>query len=277
MKKKTNILIYVFLIFGLIVILAPMGIAVLTSVKTQREALQSLLTLPKSICIENYINVLKKPGFLNSFVNTVIVTVVSCFGVVLLTPMVSYAIARNMDKKKYYMFLYFFLILGIFVPFQVKMMPLVRVMSDFSLLNIPGLIIVYQASATCEAVFLYTAYIKGIPADMEEAAYIDGASTFDTYRMIVFPLIKPMTATVVIMDGLWFWGDFLLPVLTLNRTPKDYTLMLFAYNFRASATGASNYPEYFAALLLTMVPIVIVYMFMQKQIMGGLTGGAVKG
>ena len=195
--------------------------------------------------------------------------------VVLVVPLVSYAIARNMDQKKYYKFLYFFLLIGIFVPFQVKMMPLVQVMSNFHMLNVSGITVVYIASSVCEGVFLYVAFIQGVPGELEESAYMDGAGPLYTYGKIIFPLLKPMTATVLIMDGLWFWNDFFLPLLALNKTPDNYTLTLFIYNFKSQTTV--NYSLIFAGLLLVMLPIMILYVFLQKQIMGGLVNGAVKG
>lgn len=230
---------------------------------------------PSSFYLGNFKEVITKEGFLHSVINTVFITVVACVGVVLVVPLVSYAIARNMDQKKYYKFLYFFLLIGIFVPFQVKMMPLVQVMSNFHMLNVSGITVVYIASSVCEGVFLYVAFIQGVPGELEESAYMDGAGPLYTYGKIIFPLLKPMTATVLIMDGLWFWNDFFLPLLALNKTPDNYTLTLFIYNFKSQTTV--NYSLIFAGLLLVMLPIMILYVFLQKQIMGGLVNGAVKG
>lgn len=275
MKKKPNIFIYIFLICGVIIILFPMYLTIVTAFKTQQELTQSIFAFPESFYLGNFQEVIQKSGFVHAAINTVFVTVVSCIGVILIVPLVSYAIARNMDTKRYYKFLYFFLLIGIFVPFQVKMMPLVQVMSKFGMLNVPGISIVYIASAVCEGVFLYVAFIQGIPGELEESAYIDGASVLRTYTQIIFPLLKPMTATVLIMDALWFWNDFFLPLLALNKTPDNYTLILFVYNFKSQTTV--NYSLIFAGLLLVMLPIMVIYVFLQKQIMGGLVNGAVKG
>lgn len=274
MKKKPNPFVYVFLICGVFLILFPIYLTIITAFKTQQELTKSFFAFPTSLYLGNFKEVIGKSGFLNSAINTVFITVVSCVGVVALIPLVSYSIARNMDTKRYYRYLYYFLLIGIFVPFQVKMMPLVRVMSQLHLLNVPGICVIYIASSVCEGVFLYVAFIQGIPGELEESAYMDGASALKTYTKIVFPLLKPMTATVLIMDGLWFWNDFFLPLLALNKTPDNYTLILFIYNFQSQTT---NYPLIFAGLLLVMLPIMIIYVFLQKQIMGGLTNGAVKG
>ena len=109
---------------------------------------------------------------------------------------------------------------------------------------------------------------------MEEAAYIDGAGTFLTYRCIVFPLLKPMLATVLIRQGLWMWNDFMLPLITLNRSWKYWTLTLFQYNFQTDY--AVDYSLTFATFVMSMLPILVFYCFMQKAIIGGLTSGAVK-
>lgn len=275
MKKKPNFLIYIFLICGAIMIIFPMYLTIITAFKPTEELTKSIFAFPSSMYLGNFKEVITKSGFVHSVVNTVLVTVISCCGVVALVPLVSYAIARNMDNRPYYKYLYYFLLIGIFVPFQVKMMPLVQVMSDFNMLNVPGIIVLYVTSAVCEGVFLYVAFILGVPQELEESAYMDGASTFYTYVKIIFPLLKPMTATVLIMDGLWFWNDFFLPLLALNKTPDNYTLTLFIYNFKSQTTV--NYSLIFAGLLLAMLPIMILYVFLQRQIMGGLVNGAVKG
>ena len=274
-KKKVNIGIYIFLIAGVLLIVYPILLTIITALKTPQELSQNFFALPQGLMLDNFKAILTDSEYPRMVLNTVVITVFSCLGVVVLIPMVSFSIARNMNTGKYYKYLYFFLLMGIFVPFTVKMLPLIKVMSVMSMLNIPGLIIVYVASAVCEGVFLYVAFIQGIPTELEEAAYIDGASTWTIYSKIIFPLLTPMTSTVLIKNGLGFWNDFLLPLLTLNKSPENWTLTLFQYNFKT--THAVNYPMVFAAFLLSMLPVMVLYTFMQKKIIGGLTNGAVKG
>lgn len=275
MKKKVNWGIYIILIIGLLLIAYPIFLTVITSMKTPQELSRNFFALPESLMLDNFKEILFHSEYLKTVLNTVIITVLSCLGVVLFIPMVSYAIARNMKTNRYYKFLYFFLLMGIFVPFTVKMLPLIKVMSVMNMLNIIGLVIVYVSSAVCEGVFLYVAFIQGIPTELEEAAYIDGASTFTTFTKVIFPLLTPITSTILIKNGLLFWNDFLLPLLSLNKSPDNWTLTLFQYNFKT--TNSVNYPMIFAAFLLSMLPIIILYGFMQKKIIGGLTNGAVKG
>lgn len=274
-RKLKSTALYLFLIMGVIIIAYPVYLTVITSMKTPQELSQSFFALPKRFNFDNFKAIVTNSGYPRTVLNTLAITVFASLGTIAVIPMVSYAIARNMWEKGYYKYLYFFLLAGIFVPFTVKMLPLIKIMSVMDMLNIPGLIIVYISSAVCEGVFLYVAFIQGIPMELEEAAYIDGASTWKIYVHIVFPLLSPMTATVLIKNGLWYWNDFLLPLLTLNKSPDYWTLTLFQYNFKM--THAINYPMIFAAFLLSMLPIMVFYVFMQKKIIGGLTNGAVKG
>lgn len=274
-RKLKSTALYLFLIMGVIIIAYPVYLTVITSMKTPQELSQSFFALPKRFNFDNFKAIVTNSGYPRTVLNTLAITVFASLGTIAVIPMVSYAIARNMWEKGYYKYLYFFLLAGIFVPFTVKMLPLIKVMSVMDMLNIPGLIIVYISSAVCEGVFLYVAFIQGIPMELEEAAYIDGASTWKIYVHILFPLLSPMTATVLIKNGLWYWNDFLLPLLTLNKSPDYWTLTLFQYNFKM--THAINYPMIFAAFLLSMLPIMVFYVFMQKKIIGGLTNGAVKG
>jgi raffinose/stachyose/melibiose transport system permease protein len=154
------------------------------------------------------------------------------------------------------------------------MMPLIKLTSLLGMMNKVGLVIVYYSGSICEGVFLYAGYIASIPQSIEEAADIDGASPFQTYWRIVLPQLNPMTATVMISNGLWFWNDFTLPLLMLNTRAQDWTLVLFQYNFKSQFR--IDYSMVFASLFLSCIPIVIFYIFMQRHIISGLSGGAVK-
>ncbi|MCH3917951.1 MAG: carbohydrate ABC transporter permease [Spirochaetia bacterium] len=153
-------------------------------------------------------------------------------------------------------------------------MPLVILMSRLKMMNTTGLILLAIGSSTCEAVFLYVGFLDSIPRSMEDAACIDGATTAQTFRLIIFPLMRPIIATVLIKNGLWMWNDFMMPLIILNRTWKNWTLTLYQYNFQSKYT--TNYALAFAAFVISMLPIMIFYVFMQKDIIGGLTNGAVK-
>lgn len=171
--------------------------------------------------------------------------------------------------------MYTLLIIGMFVPFQVIMLPMAKLMNNLKMTNLVGLTILYLTYAIPQTLFLYVGYIKTIvPTEMDEAASIDGAGRFTMYRKIIFPLMKPMHATVLIINALWVWNDFLLPLLVLNRDSSTWTLPLFQYNYQGMYF--SDYGPSFASYVVGIVPILIVYLIFQKNIISGMTSGSVK-
>lgn len=273
-KWMKNLLIYAFLGFGAFLILVPLYICIITTFKTEAESAISFFTLPKSFYLNNYIEILENPKLYYAFGNTLLVAGVSLACNFVIMPAMSFAVSRSMQDSKYFRVLYYFLLIGIFIPFQVRMMPLVKLMSGLGILNQRGLIILYIAQATCESVFLYVGFLATVNKNLEEAAYIDGANTFQTYLKVVLPLMKPIIATVMIREGLAYWNDFMLPLITLNRSWKSWTLTIFQYNFQSEFSV--DYSLSFACFVIASLPIVIFYIIMQKQIIGGLTSGAVK-
>lgn len=273
-KKQNNILTYLILILGVLLILLPLYVTLVTAFKSNEQSAQSFFSLPIPVYLESFKEILTSERYYSALFNTIYITAIVLAGNIIIMPAMSYAVARRMPESRWYRYVYVFLLLGIFIPFQVKMMPLVKMMSALDMMNPTGLAILCISSSTCESVFLFVGYMGAIPTDMEEAAQIDGAGTFLTYRAIVFPLLKPMLATVLIKQGLWVWNDFMLPLITLNRSWQDWTLTLFQYNFQTEYS--INYSLTFATFVLSMLPLLIFYCFMQKSIIGGLTAGAVK-
>jgi len=261
---------------GIMMILIPCYFVIISSLKTNAQIISNFFTLPTSLFFDNYISIITRQGFPRYFYNSMYITVLGLLGGFIILPMTSYPIARMMGHSRFYKYLYFFLLMGIFVPFQVKMMPLIQLAYLLKMNNKFGLVILYYAGSICDGVFLYVGYINSIPVSIEEAAYIDGASPFQTYWRIVLPQLSPITATIMISNGLWFWNDFTLPLLMLNTKVRDWTLVLFQYSFR-SAEFYINYSMVFASLLICSIPIIIFYIFVQKHIISGLSGGAVKG
>ncbi|WP_042167496.1 carbohydrate ABC transporter permease [Paenibacillus gorillae] len=264
----------VVLVLGIIIILGPLYLVLVNSFKTMPEAGRNFFALPQSLNFNNYAELLSKGEYWGYVWNTTYITFFSILLVVLINPTVSYAIARN-SHKTYYKIIYFYLLLGLFVPFQVIMLPLTKIMTGIQLLNPFGLIILYGALSLTRGVFLLVNYIQQMPAEIEEAARIDGCSTFQIYYSIILRLIAPMLVTLVIMDALWFWNDFMLPLLLLNKAKEFWTLPLFQYNFKTEYSF--NYTMAFTSYLMAMLPIILVYAFGQKHIIAGLTEGAVKG
>lgn len=273
-RKTTSFIQYLLLGLGALLILSPLYITIITPFKTPLENSASFFSFPKSLYLQNFIEILSSPRYYRALFNTVYVTIFTLLGAVLVMPMMSYAISRSMKTSWIYRFIYLFILMGIFVPFQVKMMPLAKLMSWLDLLSPTGLVILAIGSAACESTFLYVGYFNSIPKEIEEAAYIDGASTRQIFQLIIFPLITPMISTIMIKDGLWMWNDFMMPLIVLNRSWKNWTLTLFQYNFKTEYT--TDYGLSFATLVLSILPIMLLYSFMQKRIISGLTSGSVK-
>ncbi len=272
--RWNHALMYLTLIAACLLIALPFYMAIIAAFKTPLENMQSYFAFPKSLYLGNFTEVLNRPGYYQSVFNTFYITILGIAGMIVILPMASFPIARKMSKSRGYRLLYFFMLVGIFVPFQVKMMPLVKLAGSMNLMSVNGIILLYLAGSVCEGIFLYVGYIQSIPEDLEEAAYIDGASTLRTYGSVVLPLIKPMIATVSIKNALWLWNDFLLPLLILNKSTEDWTLTLFQYNFK---TKFSSDPTLImTSFLLSMLPVFIAYMFAQRYIIGGLVSGGVK-
>lgn len=274
-SKVLRSLEYTLLIFGIVIIFIPMVVVVFTAFKSNMQIADNWFAPPTSFYLDNFRTLFKKNDIFQSAFNSVIITAASLLFTTILLPITAYGVARPMMHSRFFRYFYYLLIIGLFVPFQAKMIPLIIISSSLNMMNVTGIIIVYIASATCEGVFLCAGYLQSIPPDLEEAAYIDGAGYFGTYWRIIFPLMKPIVATVAIQNALWIWNDFQLPLLMLNKSSKFWTLILYVYNFKTAYQ--TDYGAIFAAFLISMLPIMIFYVVMQKQIVGGLTAGAVKG
>ena len=273
--KKGKFFLYLILTLGALLILFPMYITITTTFKTPAESAVSFFTLPNSLYLGNYATVLQDEKLYYAYGNTILITVVSLLGEMLILPPMGFALSRGMKQNRFFKGLYFFFLLGIFLPWQVRMMPVVKLMGWMGLLSPLGITLLYIAHATCESMFLYVGYLATVSDSIEEAAYIDGASTFQIYTRVILPLMTPILSTVLIREGLAIWNDFQMPLITLNRSSKLWTLTIYLNNFQSELSV--DYNLSFACLMLTCLPIVIFYIIMQKQIMGGLTSGAVKG
>lgn len=275
-KRRMDALSYFLLGLGIVIILFPLYITLSTTFKTPGESANNFFTLPKSLYFGNYQTVLSNPTLGYAYRNTLYITISTLLLELLVMPPMSFALSRGMLRGgRGFKGLYFFFLLGIFLPFQVRMMPLVKILAAFQMMNPTGMILLYLAHATCESMFLFVGYLYSVPLSLEEAAYIDGASTVQIFYRIVFPLMRPILATVAIREGLAIWNDYMLPLLCLNRSDTMWTLTLFQYNYQSEYNV--DYNLAFSCLVLASLPIVMLYCFMQKQIIGGLTNGAVKG
>ncbi|MHC5248604.1 carbohydrate ABC transporter permease [Enterococcus sp. LJL120] len=273
-KKKSAIFNYLFLFVGAVLILIPLILTITSSVKETKQIQTDFLGLPSPLTWDNFTRLLDD-GISQYFFNSVTITVVSILLILLFVPMAAYSIARNISKRKAFAILYTLLILGIFVPFQIIMIPIASLMTKLNLSSITGLIILYLAYSVPQTLFLYVGYIKNtVPVDIDEAAEIDGAGKLRMYFQIIFPLMKPMHATVLIVNALWIWNDFLLPLIILNKDASNWSLPLFQYNY--SSQYLNDFGPSFASYVVGIVVILIVYLVFQKNIISGMTNGSVK-
>jgi len=260
------------MILGSLFVLFPLYLSIVVALKSPQETAQSILLLPKKLHFENFTEAIKMTNYFKAFFNSFIITVFSVGFTLLTNSLVAYAIGRNMHKK-IFKGMYYYLVSAMFVPFSIIMLPIVKQTSAWNLDNKIGLIILYTVYGLAFNTFLYVAYIKSLPRDFEEAAIIEGASTWQIFWKVIFPLLKPINATIIVLTCLWVWNDFMLPLILLSK-PEMATLPLVQYVFRSQFN--TNYNLAFASYLLASAPLLIVYLLAQKFIISGVTKGALK-
>lgn len=276
-KKQTlNILGFLAVLLMFLMYMVPFLLVFLNSFKQKRDIIQNPFTLvaKKGYTLENYVKAFDKMDFVKAFGNSLLITGISTLLVIVLASMVAYYFTRA--KNTFSKVFFSLMAASMIIPFQAIMIPLVSIYgAQLQLLNNRAtLIFMHTGFALSMSVFIYQGFIKsGIPASLEEAAYLDGCSKIQTFFKVVFPLLKPTTATLVILNVLAFWNDYLLPSLVLGKK-ELYTLPLSTYTFYG--TYSADYGVIMAALVLTVAPILILYLFLQKQIISGVVAGAVK-
>jgi len=274
--KKRSILsagVYLFLIVSALFTLSPLILALMNSFKTNGEILTNVLSLPQSISGENYVRSFDKMHYLQSLVNTVILAGGSVSLIVLFSALAGWKLCRT--KTKLSGFLLSLFVFSMLIPFSSIMIPLYKVVMAFNIKNsLIGLCFVYAGLGVSMAIFLYHGFVKGIPKELEEAAAIDGCSPLQTFFRIVFPMLKPVTATICITNVLWIWNDFLLPLIVISDN-KKYTLLLSTNTLFGQYS--SDWSAILSALVIAALPVIVFYALLQKQILKGITDGAMKG
>lgn len=275
MKKRSvlSVAVYVFLALSALFTLSPLILALLNSFKSNGEILTNVLSLPTSISGENYVRSFDKMHYLRSLINTVILAVGSVSLIVLFSALAGWKLCRT--KTKFSKFLLSLFIFSMLIPFNSIMIPLYKVVMTFNIKNsLIGLCFVYAGLGVSMAIFLYHGFVKGIPKELEEAAAIDGCSPLQTFFQIVFPMLKPVTATICITNVLWIWNDFLLPLIVISDN-KKYTLLLSTNTLFGQYS--SDWSAILSALVIAALPVIVFYALLQKQILKGITDGAMKG
>ncbi len=275
-KEKVNWTITILLILGCVTVFFPLYMAVMIAFKSPTEMTNDIagaLSFPQRWSFDNFVEAMRVTDFWNSLGNSLLITGVTVILAILIHSMAGYAIGRSMARSKGYKFAYLYIVSGMFVPFAILMMPLVKQTAQLGIANRFGVIVLYVVFFMPMNLLLYAGYLKNIPLALEEAAHIDGASTWRTYWTIIFPIMRPMHATVAVLTALSTWNDVMTPLVILSGTGKN-TLPLAQLNFQTQF--GTNYNLAFASYLLALLPILIFYIICQKQILNGVVNGAVK-
>lgn len=264
-------------LFGIILgilFLSPFYLILINSFKSKKAFLLDTLAMPETLDFANYTKAMARMNFLPALKNSLVITVCSVVLIIVFASMASWMLVRNksiLSKVIFYGF-----VASMLIPFQSVMLPLVDLYgaNNLNLLNTyRGIIFMYVGFGASLSVILYHGFIKGIPKELEEAALIDGCNKFQTFFYIVFPLLKPITMTVAILNGMWIWNDFLLPSLVLQEKALRTIPLSTKYFF---GTYQSDWTLAMAALVLAIIPIVLFYIFAQKHIIKGVIDGAIK-
>ena len=275
-EKKTNWPVMVLLLLGLSTIAFPLYMTVIIAFKKPSEmtnSISGILSLPKSWSLDNFAEAMRVTDFWHSISYSLLITVITVVLSIALHSLMGYVLGRTKAKSKFYNFIYLFIVSGMFVPFAILMMPLAKQTAEMGIANWFGVILLYVVFYKPMNVLLYTGYLVNIPFALEEAARVDGSSTWRTYWKIIFPIMKPMHATVAVLTALAVWNDVMTPLVIMAGSNKN-TLPLAQLNFQTQF--GANYNLAFASYLLSMIPILIFYLVCQKQILNGVTNGAVK-
>ncbi len=275
-KKIRHALMIVFLTILFIAFVFPFIMVIINVFKVKADITANPLALigKHGFTLENFPNAIKKMNFFRSFGNSLLITIFSTIGTIILSSMTAYLIVRNNWKANKILFV--LMIASMVIPFQVLMIPLVSLYGGiFGILNHRiTLIFMHIGFSLSMATFMFHGSINtNVPISLEEAATIDGCNKWQIFSHIVFPILKPTIATVAIIDAMAFWNDYLLPSLVLGRK-ELYTIPIATKVFYG--TYSTDTGLIMAALLLAMLPILLLYLFLQRYIVEGITAGAVK-
>ncbi|WP_026653842.1 carbohydrate ABC transporter permease [Butyrivibrio proteoclasticus] len=286
-KENTLVVILRFVIATIVAIyvLFPFALVVINSCKNKTNIINNPISFAGASfnnLLTNMKNVINNTSFVywRSFWYSALITVLSLVLLALFGAMAAWVICRN--KTKWSAAIYFTFIASMIIPFQVVMLPLISTFNKAGqfigipmLFSVQGIVFAYLGFGGAMTVFILTGFIKGIPYDLEEAASIDGCAPEQTFFRIIFPLLTPVITTVTILNGMWIWNDYLLPALMLGRSGDIKTLPIAVQAFVGSKV--KEWDLILTAAFLAMIPMIILFLIAQKQIMEGMIEGAVKG
>ncbi|WP_372631810.1 carbohydrate ABC transporter permease [Cohnella sp.] len=273
LRERNGWLLSLILALWAVIVLVPILIALFVALKTPEQLLGGPLSLPTAFEWSNFSEAWKKGMMGTSLVNSVVISVSAVILIILLSSAAAYPLSRR--KKKWATATYLYFLSGMMIPFQMAMIPLYKLLSQLNLIGkFAGPVLIYIALGLPFSVFLYTAFYKSIPQEIEESALIDGCGPYRTFGSILFPLLKPVTSTLLIMNTLTIWNDFFVPLLFL-QSKSSRTIPLSIYSFTGEFVNQWNL--IFAAVIIGSLPLVLLFLVLQRQFVQGIASGAVKG
>lgn len=275
-KKKVrsrDIILFVITVFLAILFIYPIFFALISAFKSNGDILKSPAALPTSLYIQNFKDLFEQSDFATAILNSVLITVISEVLIVCVIPLAAYGIERRKSKTTSLIYTYF--LAGMMIPFHLYMFPLFKEMKTFHLFgNMSGVIVCCVSGAVPFGCLLYSSFLKGIPLEIEEAAMIDGCTPFQTFWKVTFPLLGPCTGSMIILNGLSIWNDYLMPYLVLpSGKAKTITVEIAAFVGQYTA----RWDIVFAGTIISIVPALVIFCAFQKYFVKGVTAGAAKG
>ena len=273
-QRIGKLITYIVLTLVALYTLAPLAFLFINSFKSHPEIVSSPIALPTNWDFSYIKEAVKAIHFFRALGITVLITVCSVALIVLVSSLAAWIMVRNKTKLSNVVLLMF--TAAMLIPFQSVMYPLLSLFEKMGLKNMVGLIMMYGGFGLSMSVFLYHGFIKSVPTSIEEAAVIDGANIIQLFFYVVFPLVKSTTATVIILNSMWIWNDYLLPFLVIGNSEfKTLTLELYFAKITSGQYG-SPWELIFPAVFVSIIPIIIIFLYLQKYIVKGVSDGAVK-
>ncbi|MBD0384261.1 carbohydrate ABC transporter permease [Paenibacillus sedimenti] len=271
-NRRNLLLLEIVIILLTCVFLYPLFLVLINTFKDYKEVVTNVVSMPRAFSFENYKQVWDLMKYPKLFWNTLFITSVSVIGILLFGSMAGYKLSRT--KSRLSAFLFFLAISPMMLPFQSFMITLTKLSKELHLINsLSGLNVIYWGLGCPLAIFMFHGFVKSIPVELEECAAMDGCSSYRIFYQIVLPIMVPVISTVAILNVMWIWNDFLLPLIMLNG--KEATLQLASYKFFGQYKSEWNYA--LTAVVFTTTPPILFFLFMQKFIIKGMVAGAVKG
>ncbi len=271
--RPSHVLLFVLTLVLAVIFLWPVFFAVMSAFKSNGDILKSPVALPTSFYLKNFQDLFAQSDFITAIRHSLILTVVSEALIVCIVPMASYAIERRSTRITALIYTYF--LAGMMIPFHLYMFPLFKEVKIFGIYGtLAGPIVCYISGSVAFGALLYGSFLKGVPLEIEEAAQIDGCTPFQTFWKVTFPLLGPCTASMVVLNGLNIWNDFLMPYLALPSNQAK-TITVEVYSFVGQYTA--RWDIVFAGTVCSIVPALMIFILLQKYFVKGITAGAAKG